>query len=513
MSALCGLILLNLMLAWVGWIVLAGWETARFLRRTSRVDLLGLLALTVLALGLRLAAPAVQHDLNPRSDDVFMDWRSIQWIYTHGLCALMRIVRATGITVDDQTIFHTVALFGALTVPALAVLVRQLGGGRVAAYTTGLVLAMLGLHVRYSHTDAPQIVTACLLTVAAIALSATPQGPRWSHVALAGLSLGLAAAMRPEAIVASGFVWLWSLAATSGWTAGRRVAAMGLALLVALPDVGMVSLVGRDLATQHSLAEFGQGPLAYGLRHYAAWNPAFVPTALGVLIWPSLIGRAGLRRSVATLLLLLALGATFGPPVWSLGAAPTWCLARHQLPALTWAVLLMGLGAEAIADTIAAWTPRAVSRFAAVTLVLATTAITSTTLKDAYARFTYAEEYAFVRANLPLIPERCHVATYVPVYDEGLFLRVGLTALGLEHTWGALEDPIDPAGCNYYYRAALCSVSTPDFTPPEDRCSAFERSWTLTPVAEASIVARGWLWEVYPTSSVRVGYYRLTPKP
>ena len=87
-------------------------------------------------------------------------------------------------------------------------------------------------------------------------------------------------------------------------------------------------------------------------------------------------------------------------------------------------------------------------------------------------------------------------------------LRDGLASVPQRLVWKGLADPLPASGCVVYYRSGLCTASWEG--TPLDRCAEFERTHTLVPIAEAEIVARGWLWERFSTPTIRVGYFRVT---
>ncbi len=504
-----GLVLLPLTLAWLAWLALGARALGSNRRSTPPSAWLTAALMFALALALRIAAPAVPHDINPRTDEVFQPWDQIQWRYTHGLVALMRAVWALGAVVDDRVVFGVVAVAGALCVPLIDLVTRRVGGGRLAGLVAALVLGGVGLHVRYSHTDAPQIVEILLTLVAVIAATA-PGAPPARDVAWVGLSLGLTSAMRPEGMAIPFLLGFWALACGVRWPS-QRVAAVGaLVALVALPDLLGVTLAQGPSARGASLDQ-GHGALTWGLDHYAPFNAAFVPTALGALTLTAPWGRPGSRRGLATLALMFALGSLVANASWSIGATPVWCLARHQLRVLPWMALLIGLGVEGLVDRAVEWTRQDARASLAVLAALGVAGLTATTLPDAYSRFTLAEEYAFIRQHLPEVPDGCTVVTEREVTDRGLLLRDGLAFLDQRLTWQDVSDPIAPSSCVIYYRSALCTSVEPG--EPADLCAAFEHSHTLQPLAEAQIIARGWLWERYATPTLRVGYYRVTDPP
>ena len=506
-----GVILLGQSLAWVAWIGLTLAALVRERRGLRSADGVALLLLTAGAWALRVAAPAVQHDVNPRLDEVFGPWSALRWSYTHGLVALTRVVWAAGASLDDRAVFSLVAGFGALTAPLAAVLTARLGGGRAAAAVAGVVMAGLGLHVRYSHTDAPQVIEGMLTLVGAVALTQDPTRRTAADTALAALSLALAATLRPEALAIPPLVLAWAWACGLGLTARQVVVTLAAAALVALPDAAGVMLSGGGPTGRGAGLDHGHGALLFGVRHFVVWNSAFVPAALGLLPLLAPWGRAPTRRALATFGLLLAVGSLVGNAIWSIADTASWCLARHQLRVLPWMVVLIGLGAEALTDAARAWVPLFQRQVIPGLGLIGVAWVTRGTLRDAYTPFTLSDEYTFLRETLPTIPPDCAVASLTLGGDRGLSLPEGPPGVGPARAWLGLDGDLSGRACVVYYRSAQCTVAGPGEADPGDRCAAFEAAWTLTPIAERQIVARGWLWEHYATPTLRVGYYRVGP--
>jgi hypothetical protein len=499
-------VLLPLTLAWLAWMALGVRALWHARATTPARAAWQAAAWFAVALALRWAAPAVPHDINPRFDEVFRPWDQLQWRYTHGLVGLMRAVWALGAIVDDRVVFGVVAVAGALSVPWVAQVTRRLGGGALAGFVAATVLAGTGLHVRYSHTDAPQIVEAAL-TLLAVLVATRATAPGRADLVWLGLSLGLAACMRPEGMAVPVLLGFWALACGARWPTRQVALVAALVALVALPDLAGVA-AAQGPSTRGAGLDQGHGALTWGLSHYAPFNAAFVPLALGSLTLLAPWGRPGQRRGWATLGLMLALGSLVANRDWSIGGTPVWCLARHQLRVLPWMAVLVGLGVEALVDRAVAWTrPEARGPTSALAAV-AVAALTATTLPDAYSRFSLAEEYAFIRQHLPDVPDGCTVVTERETTDRGLMLRDGLTFLDQRVIWRGLGEDLGDASCVIYYRSGVCTQSRAG--EPADLCAEFEQRHALQPLAEAEIVARAWLWERYTTPTLRVGYYRVT---
>ncbi len=502
-----GVVLAVLVTAWAGW----AWCVAREAAQAARVAPRGLLALglvvLLVALALRLAAPAVPHDINPRSDDVFHSWRGLDWRYAHGLIALMRVLWAVGLPVSDLTVFDVVAVFGALTVPLVGLLTWRLGGGWLAASVATVVMGGMGLHVRFSHTDAPQIVEAALVLVAALFVIAP--GERSARATwAAGLSLGLAGAMRPEAIVLPALVlgWAWLSQPGLSWRAWLPVGLIAAA--VALPDLVSILAFGRALSDPSLGLVEGHGLLEHGLAHLVPWSTPFVPAALAASLWLAPSGRPAVRATLATALLMVAVGSLVPNARWSIGSIESWCLARHQLRVLPWMALLVGVGVEALVDRVAHRIP-ALTVPAGLMALGAVAASVATTLPDAYAEFTPALEYQFVRTHLPEVPDGCTIVTLPLEGDMSLVLPDGLKAsVGTPHRWTWLDDAPDDGSCVVYYRSTACTAVSYKMLDV-DRCAPFEAAHALTPIAVGGLADRGWLFERYGGAPVRVGFYRV----
>lgn len=502
-----GVVLAVLVPAWVAWgwcVAREAWDAARAAPRRAT---LGALVVFGAALVLRLMAPAVPHDLNPRTDDVLHSWRGLDWHYAHGLIALFRVVWAVGVPVDDLTVFHVVACFGALTVPLVGLLTLRLGGGWVAGAVAAVALGGLGLHVRYSHTDAPQVVEGALVVIGALLCAGDGLSSRRTRWA-AGLSLGLAASMRPEGIVLPALVVGWAWLCRQGSSA-RALLLLGMcATVLALPDFVSILAFGRSLQDPSLGLQQGHGLLRYGSAHLVVWSTAFVPSLLSVWVLLAPSGRPALRATMATAALLVAVGALVPNEYWSIALFESWCLARHQLRVLSWMVVLVGVGVEAMVDRLALGLPVLTAPLGVVA-VLGAGLATATTLPEAYASFTPAEEYQFVRAHLPEVRAGCTIATLHLEGDMSLVLPELLTqSVGVPHTWTALDALPSDGSCVVYYRSAACTAVSFK-TLDTDRCASFEQAHMLTPLAVGGLVDRGWLFERYGGAPVRVGFYRV----
>lgn len=489
-------------LLWLGWaalLVRVGLDHRPRLTRWAPV----LLAVFVGALALRLNAPAVQHDINPRTDDVWTGWGMLEWRYTHGLTALFRLPRLIGVVPDDLAVFHTVAAAGAASVVLVGALATRLGGP-IAGLAAAVMLGGLGLHVRYSHTDAPQIVELTLELLAALLLTTRRREPAASALVVA--SLVLAATMRPESFVAVAVFVAAAAAAGAGWTRRELGQLTAGVVLVALPDV-VTAWVMHGGPIARGNRPFEHGLWTYGTSHLAAFNAAFVPPLIG---WGAMLAPlVAPRRRVALAVVLLALvsGALIGEPFWSIGGLPSWCLARHQLRLLPWLAVAVGLVVAGVSGRLGR---RLDSLGFAVGLAacLGLGALVRPTLTDAWAPWTLSEEYTFFRTTLPTIPSGCTVFTLDGSGDHGLAPRTMLSGvLGRDHRWQLLTDPLPASGCVVYYRPAICTSHDPK-GPVTDVCLDWERQHVLEPLTTASLVSRGWLWEAYE-DPVRVGFYRV----
>lgn len=502
------LVLGTLTLAWVVWLPLAVSATIASMRARPPWERWVLWAVAASALVLRLAAPGVPHDINSRTDDLYATVGDLGWLYPHGLVALFRLLGAIGLAVDDGVVFTGVALAGAASVPLLDGVVRDLGGGTVARAAAMAALMTLGLHVRYSHTDAPQILEA-LLVLVAVGPLIRGAPPRPFDMLFVGLSLGLAAAQRPEALAVPILLLAWAAAIGRRWPTRAVLAVLALVVVVALPDFVLMWIASGGSLDRLGGGPFSHGLITHGVRHLATWNTTFVPAGIGALVMLASGGRTTARTALATLALLVALGSLVPNTWWSIAPSASWCIARHQLRVLTWTAILAGLGAEAVADRLVRWAPSIPARVvqaACVTFVLAASA---TSLPDAYAPTTLTDEYAFVRAHLAEIPDDCVITSSRPYGDHGFMLSPHLSSqVGRRHLWTDLGEWPADRRCVVYYRASICtavSFSQAD----QDRCAAFEKAHRLVPVVEAGITDRGWLWERYGGAPVRIGFYNV----
>ncbi len=488
-----------------------GLRGARTLDRRAQ---LGVLALFVVGLALRLYAPASPHDINFRGWGAYSGG-TLEIERGYGLPALGRLLHPfiVGWDRDDGWLFNLVAVVGALAPVALLAWLLVAEASPTLAWGAAVLMCSATPHVRFSHTDAQQLPSLTFALVGLAAWAEHARRPSWFAAITAGAALTAAACGRIECLAVAAAVGLVSLVDRAGvpwrhratWTAILGTAAVAAwhldMMLRSNPswDASIYAQSGLQLITGHPLAQVGY-------RHLILLDPAFTPAPLAALIVAGLfIGRLPVRTRVA--LAVSAFGLCVIVPTWSPYGAEAYAIARYQIAALPFALTL----AASAVDAIAARLPQVGARAA---LLVAMTVVGAWRLPLDFQPSTMGEEYAFIRGELPKLPPNC-----VLLYDEwqmdtGLafpthlidMMRLPLRAVA---TGGAAPDP---SACTIYYRAATCSsVADPASPVPAitATCAGPGPGVTLTPIAEADLPRRQWVYDFYATDPVKVAFYRV----
>lgn len=472
-------------------------------RRSSRMEVAAVVALTAVALALRLAVPWGPHDLNLRQPGAWVDVTrhnvgyGLGWT---GLAVMARPIWPGGWAL--RSLPDLGALLSCLHVPLLVAWARGLGSGPRTAWLAGALLAVHPAWVRYGHTDV-QVIPETLWTLTALVAIERWRRGGAGGPALAGLATGLAVHARPEALVLP-----LALGALAALRLGRRASpggvaqAAGVALVVGAPQV--VLQLGRLVTVEQGAAgvvweEWWEHPVwTHGWRHLVALDPAWVPPwiALGLLGLPWAREPGALTRlAVVGVGLALAL-LVAGDPSWTPVDGDRMGFARHQLRALPFLLLALawGWGAGLERLRVGAWAWGGLGLSAAATLPLA------------WQPRAAALEFRWLAAWREMVPVGCTI--YAPAYGQDAGLRLAHELLWTREI--ALRTDPPPAegepGCWLYYRSGECSV---DMDPPLEACERFEATRRLEPVAERWLPAVPWIYDPYRVDPVRVGLYRV----
>jgi hypothetical protein len=196
----------------------------------------------------------------------------------------------------------TVALLGAAAAATVALAGASWGSRWRLPLVMGFLAAVVPVHVRFSCVLSPEVPAGLGLSLMLLAaLHIAVRGFSWARAIAGGLSLALAAAFHPMAVLGVVALLTAILSAPGGWPARALRAALALALalggaLVLWPEVLRVFWEGE-----------GGGS--------AVWLPASNPTAsflegLPELIRPALLGPAVILLALAVVPLALWRGAS-----------------------------------------------------------------------------------------------------------------------------------------------------------------------------------------------------------
>jgi hypothetical protein len=238
-------------------------------------------------------------------------------------------------------------------------------------------------------------------------------------------------------------------------------------------------------------------------------NPAFVTPILGLLF---LAGSAFavLRRArwalfpalapiVATAVVLPIQNADWVAMRLQHGALFLWCLLPAAALAMPWLRLGPPVRAAVAGVLLLSFLPYA------------------SLIREARAP---QEEYAFLRAAVPSLPDDCTIVH--PGHDREIVadLPVWLSAeAGRRHAWrmlppdGTLPEP--PAtSCVFWYRGVSCHASPSGGygAPPgglRPACAAFERAHRLAPLRTVRITGRSDTFYPYAGEPLEIGFFRV----
>jgi hypothetical protein len=439
-----------------------------------------------------------------------------------GFLVLQRVV-STLLPWSDTTLFTVNAVIGALAVPIAVAIARERRLPITVGAALGVLFALAPLHVRIS-ASASQHVLASTLTLTALWLwlRAERLGSKL-HAALALVLLAAVALTRAEAWVQLLAIAVWGFLRDPeepASTASQR-RRLSLVFLGAWAAIGLVCYFLVVVPSHHPM------PDADGIRSAAsqlilqypdvAFSPPHWVSPLAVLLavpgglyllvnrWRLLAGIAiylalafvplgrtlqhdgllGARYFLATIPLFLMLSACGlfvcgRSVVWALGLVPRLARAAWLQPALT-ALLFLAAGLGDLALAAPAYR----------------------------ARYTFQDEYAFLRRDLARVPDGCSVVS-LPLRasqfnrDLDCCLDIHKSPLSLAYPrlhllMAASARDLEGPGCRYYYESAACSIDLPpESASPVDRpaleflrrACAEARKKTLSQVAGARVSPR-----------------------
>ena len=436
---------------------------------------------------------------------------------------------------SDTTLFRADALVGALAVPLFVALLRERAVDRTAALAAGALFALAPFHVRVSASASEHALASTLALAALLAwVRGVGRGDRLL-VALALVLVPLASLTRADVWLQLAVVPLWALLRDRDETPARSRAALAYGALYALVWAATgafvyATVVGRS---HHPLPE--RSGIVAAARQLL-WQ--YVPLSFGATRWFSPVGTVFaalgalvmlVRRPALLACALVTLAVSFVP----LGRNflhDELLSARYFLLSIPVFLLPAGVGFRACLGLV----ERRLPRWAPAAAVAALGVAAFVSCRSAYrARYTFEDEYTFLRRHAAALPAGCVVWQLVlrdQAFERDLDCcldapRTPLTAafpslrfrslLGDPATW-----PRAGAGgprCEAYYEGAACALTPTaalraerprSFALLEQRCAAVRAAGGLRAVASG--VASPRASNPAFTAAPRVGLYLWT---
>ena len=467
----------------------------------------GLFALMALGAALRLAAPASQMDIHYRLSAAEVHVSLAKSAY--GL-AFGSVVRSlwwlTG--PSDASVHNFNVVAGVVSIGLLFALARALGLSTIGAFAAAALLAFNPTHAIFSHTD-NQTILEIALTLWGIRSLVVPTGPRQRLIA--GLALGLAAVLRPDALaVIAVAIVVWALV---GRPLSRWDGLLAVGLVLVAPNLAAWAGLAMDGSTM-SQAFTRDVVSQYGWRHFLflrmEWSHWLVPIGMALAFFD--VDRR--RLVVGTALIALALSVAV--PGFSL-AALAHAGARHQLRAIPFAAVWGAIGLAWAVAKLEERTPAAVP-IAVFAGALATVPVVPYTV----AQTSLSAEYALYRDHITEVPRGCQIIGFFDMLSSDLSLkppRQLSRQLELDHRWIDLElEPMPEDGCRVYFRGASCYASgvtkayaeqsSDGALEAQERCRLAEARLNLEPLHVENIIGRSHGTDHYPPEShMEVGFF------
>lgn len=388
----------------------------------------------------------------------------------------------------DRTLFTANAVIGSFAVAVAVGIARERRMPLAAAGALAVFFALAPLHVRISASPSEHVLASTLALVAlwlwlrAQRLDSSLQG------GLALLLLGGAVLTRAEIWIQLAAIGLWGVLRDPEEraldTRGRRRFALVFAAVWML--VGVYAYFAIVVPSQHPGPDLrgienAAGQLLAQYWHVAFSQPRWVSPLAVLLALPGTVFLF-VRRRWLLLGIALFLALAFVPLGRDLQHDGL-LGARYFLATLPVFLMLPACGLYACGRGIAGVLRRLprLPRLAGVTRVQqAVTALLLLVVglgdwslsKSAYrARYTFQDEYDFLRGALARVPDGCTV-TSVPIRskryhrDLDCCLEMDLSPLSIVYPhlhFASLDKPgeIDGPGCRYYYESSVCSIDLP----------------------------------------------------
>ncbi len=414
------------------------------------------------------------------------------------------ILRVTGthIAVFDA-MFHFDFLVACLTPAAIFAHARYVLGDWRSAMAAAALMAVLPLHIRFSHADTELILTLGLSSLSFLALYASMRAERARDRWLARPVLLIAGItsyfVRPEAVALAGVdMGAILLTAGVGIPLRRRLVAAGIVFASAIylfASQGNAFFDRVQDAGEHNIFLIGiQSIVDPQLNPIIdPWiTPPLLLALMFIGLWRLLAERL---RGKALYLTGWLVGMFFVYYVHGIPAMQ----ARYHLSLATPFVLL----AAASTPWILSW-QRAWLRWLVILGVLASPILHLNFERDV--DYTELHEFQFVRAAAKQVPDGCTVVEYAPTRDpqhqqthlHGRWDAVGrdINENGMTQRWPIVDaedwlqnPPAEMPKCVYYYDGLTCRSHRPVDLPLAPMCTAF-RAMSRETVASATLPFR-----------------------
>ena len=492
---------------WRGWITdglltfavllgIAALLLVRALREAPRWTAIGLLTVVVVGAILRLAI-AEETTLEPWSYTRFMIVAKL--VYEGPSMALLH---PEPLFMTD--VITTTVLACAIVVPIPVFLLARglLGSDRAALVCAGLV-AVLPLHIRFSHSDVssiPSLTISALMFAMALAAAREPS----RRVAIAMLVLlpvpmVLVFLLRPPNILYASLLLVLVFAVDRSPVAKSRLLALVLVVLAVTLGFGVPHLLehyGREVREGLSVDTLGSAlEVIFSFEYDSLLNPRFTPPGVTLL---AIVGAVDLGRRRRWRLLACLAGWLLASLVVHAYVVPKSSLmqARYHLHLVIPFVCLAACGIEAAFDRIR--DPRRARMIAGAltAYIVASPAIHLAFIRDV--ELNDQREWTFVHDLRAEIPAGCTIVEYAGEGAGSRFARVGAHVVESmpRNVWTIAEaselDALlgDRDRCLYWYEGLPCFGQRPPGTTIAPACAQVHEDAALEEVRRLELVSR-----------------------
>jgi hypothetical protein len=433
--------------------------------------------------------------LEPWSYDRFMV--VARMIYEGPLLARLQ----SGPVFATDAITTTVLVCALLAPLSVYLLARALLADERAALASAGIVAILPMHIRFSHGDVASIpsLTIAALTFALAHAAVRARQPWWWLAALPGvvLGLGLAFLLRPLNILYAPLV-LAAVYVHQGVHVDKASLSRPRFVALALVVVALTALVG----VPHLLGDYADNVreglsldtlvsmvrVLLSVEFNTLINPRFTPPGLSAL---AIVGAWSLARRKRWRLFALLVGwllASLGTHAYVVPRSP-FMQARYHLHLVVPFVCLAACGLEALLERVRAHPLRKPIAALVFAYLLASPLLHRGFIRDV--DFNDQREWTWVHGLRDTIPPDCTILEYGGVSSGARFARVGSYVERnvprrrwqvielLEPAQGEpeLDDAVrellaDPPACTYWYEGLTCFGNRPADTAIAPVCAA-----------------------------------------